>query len=92
MLKRRKHQGGLCGLVLRLTHLHVLWIDAYKRTQDVVFLISLQGFVQLLLLLRVQLGLLPLQQLLQLPDTHSQQPLRQTTRLITVCLILSSVF
>lgn len=38
-----------------LTHLHVLWIDPDKRTQDVVFLMSLQAPVQLLLLLGVQL-------------------------------------
>lgn len=31
--------------MLGLTHLHVLWIYANKRTQDVVFLIRQHGFV-----------------------------------------------
>lgn len=48
---KKKEENPKEVYVLRLTHLHVLWIDANKRTQYVVFLIRQQGFVQLLLLL-----------------------------------------
>lgn len=58
---------GFHCLVLTLTHLHVLWIDTNEGTEDVVFLVRLQRFIQLFLLLGVQIRLLPLQQFLQLP-------------------------